>query len=155
MMCSKPGVFFAGYSSSGVVEAINNFWQYFEPIRQNMPQNCSADVEAVVSHVDTVFTGTNQTAIDEIKILFGMQDVRHLDDVAGSLRLDLWKWQDLQITTGPNGDFYQFCDALEVRNGQSASKNGWGLEYALQAWGKFFKEFTLPSTCEGVEGTVE
>jgi hypothetical protein len=34
--------------------AITDFWGYFEPIRQQMPKNCSADVEAVVSHIDSV-----------------------------------------------------------------------------------------------------
>ncbi|KAF8995657.1 serine carboxypeptidase S28-domain-containing protein [Cyathus striatus] len=33
-MVNKPGLFFAGYASSGVVEAILDFWQYFEPIRE-------------------------------------------------------------------------------------------------------------------------
>ncbi|KAG8840362.1 hypothetical protein FRB91_006173, partial [Serendipita sp. 411] len=44
---SHPGVFHAGYSSSGVVQAISYYWGYFEPIRQYMPKNCSADVERV------------------------------------------------------------------------------------------------------------
>ncbi|CAE6513011.1 unnamed protein product [Rhizoctonia solani] len=46
-MVAKPGVFWAGYSSSGVVQAINWFWGYFEPVRQYMPKNCSADVQKV------------------------------------------------------------------------------------------------------------
>jgi hypothetical protein len=46
--------FYAGYASSAVVEAITDFWAYFEPIRQQMPKNCSADVEAVISHIDSV-----------------------------------------------------------------------------------------------------
>lgn len=61
-----------------------NFWRYFEPIRQNMPQNCSADVQAVISHVDKVFTGKDTKAIQAIKDSFGMGDVTHLDDAAGA-----------------------------------------------------------------------
>ena len=34
--------------------------------------------------------------------------------------------------------FYQFCDALEVKDGQSADENGWGLEHAIQGWGAFW-----------------
>ena len=49
-----------------------------------MPQNCSADVQAVIAHVDEVFTGTNQTAIQAIKDNFGLGDMTHLDDVAGA-----------------------------------------------------------------------
>lgn len=64
----------------------SDFWKYFEPIRQNMPQNCSADVQAVIRHIDSTFTGTNATAIQGIKDMFGMTGVTHLDDVAGARR---------------------------------------------------------------------
>lgn len=49
-----------------------------------MPKNCSADVQAVIAHVDKVFTGNNKTAIQDLKDSFGMGDVTHLDDAAGS-----------------------------------------------------------------------
>lgn len=49
-----------------------------------MPANCSADVQAVIKHVDRVFTGKNKTAINELKDAFGMAGVSHLDDVAGA-----------------------------------------------------------------------
>lgn len=49
-----------------------------------MPQNCSADVQVVMAHIDEVFSGENATAIQEIKELFGMGDMTHLDDVAGA-----------------------------------------------------------------------
>lgn len=49
-----------------------------------MPSNCSADVQAVISHVDQVFSGNNATAIQALKDSFGMGAVTHLDDVAGT-----------------------------------------------------------------------
>jgi len=49
-----------------------------------MPNNCSADVEAVIAHIDKVFTSKNETAIQAIKDSFGMGDMTHLDDVAGA-----------------------------------------------------------------------
>jgi len=52
---SHPDVFHAGYASSAVVEAINYYWGYFEPIRQNMPKNCTADVERVIDYMDRTF----------------------------------------------------------------------------------------------------
>lgn len=57
---------------------------------------------------------------------------------------DLYTWQGLQPTSGPNSAFFQFCDALEVKDGVSAPASGWGLEYALSAWGNHFKTVTLP-----------
>lgn len=62
----------------------SNFWQYFEPVREHMPANCSADVQTVIAHIDKVFTSKNQTAIQEIKELFGLGEMTHLDDVAGA-----------------------------------------------------------------------
>ena len=57
-----------------------------------MPQNCSADIEAVVSHIDHVFTnGTPQDA-QAIKDLFGLGDVTHLDDAAGSCACAIHGW---------------------------------------------------------------
>ena len=49
-----------------------------------MPKNCSADVEAVIAHVDQVFTTGSQSEIDSIKANFGLENLTHLDDVAGS-----------------------------------------------------------------------
>ena len=129
-----------------------------------MPKNCSADVQAVIQHVDQVFTSGNNEEAGYIKDLFGMSDVTHLDDVASAcknvlhydpggelysitVRNNLWDWQNLQPTSGPKTLFYKFCDALEVKNGQIAPESGWGLQHALNAWGSYFKE-TYLSICE-------
>ncbi|KAJ8697118.1 hypothetical protein PTI98_006924 [Pleurotus ostreatus] len=145
-MVAKPDLFYAGHSSSGVVETILDYWKYFEPIRNHMPRNCSADVQAVIAHVDEVFGGDNTTAIDELKANFGMSGVKHVKDVAGALRNNLWDWQALQITSGPNTAFRRFCDALEVKDGESAPESGWGLEHALKAWGDYWKNGYLWGT---------
>ena len=52
----------------------------------------------------------------------------------------MWNWQGLDVSTGPGGAFYQFCDALEVKDGVSAGPRGWGLDHALTAWGRFWNE---------------
>lgn len=62
----------------------SDFWQYFEPIRQSMPKNCSSDVQAVISHIDKVFTFGPKSEITKIKATFGLQNLTHLDDVAGA-----------------------------------------------------------------------
>ena len=129
-----------------------------------MPTNCSADVQAVISHIDHVFAGEDVKAIQNIKDMFGMGTMTHLDDVAGArgcifaigglftdsptlnlVRNNIWDWQLLQPTSGPGAAFYRFCDALEVKNGTSAPESGWGLEYALPAWAAYFKNTYLSS----------
>ncbi|KAG6846633.1 hypothetical protein H0H93_012724, partial [Arthromyces matolae] len=81
-MVNKPGVFQAAYSSSAPVETIMDYWTYFEPIRLNMPQNCSADAQAVISYIDSVLDGGNATAIQGVKDNFGLGGIVHLDDFA-------------------------------------------------------------------------
>jgi hypothetical protein len=34
--------------------------------------------------------------------------------------------------------FFQFCDALEVKDGVSAGPQGWGLDNAIYSWGDFW-----------------
>ncbi|KAF9029461.1 hypothetical protein BDZ89DRAFT_1159835 [Hymenopellis radicata] len=63
-----PEIFYAGYASSAVVQAIENFWQYFEPERINMPANCSSDIQAVITHIDEVFDSGNEAAINDVKM---------------------------------------------------------------------------------------
>ncbi|KDQ17874.1 hypothetical protein BOTBODRAFT_104521 [Botryobasidium botryosum FD-172 SS1] len=146
VMNARPGVFWAGYSSSGVVEAISYYWGYFEPIRQNMPKNCSADVQRVVNYMDLTFTVGTKAQKNALKAQFGMSNVTHLDDVAGALRNPIWTWQSLGPATGPGGSFFKFCDALEVKNGVSAPADGWGLDHALEAYGNYMKQY-LASSC--------
>jgi hypothetical protein len=73
------------------------FWGYFEPIRQWMPKNCSADVEAVIANVDRVLSFGTASEKSNLKNLFGMGDVDHDDDAAGALRNNLWDWQSLAV----------------------------------------------------------
>jgi hypothetical protein len=148
----------------------SDYWAYFEPIRQNMPQNCSADIEAVITHIDQVFTSGTSQEKQAIKVTFGLEDVTHLDDAAGSctcgkflawrsalrkacstpVRNILWDWQSLQPYVGPGATFFQSCDAIEVKNGANAPATGWGLDHALTAWGSYFKTVYLPQ-CEYID----
>ncbi|KAI8968824.1 peptidase S28 [Trametes punicea] len=146
-MNNKPDVFYAGYASSAVVQAIVDFWGYFEPIRQSMPLNCSADIEAVVAHVDSVIASNDSAQINTLQSTFGLQGLGHSDDFAAALQQNLFAWQDLQPGSGPGGDFYNFCDALEVKDGVAAGPSGWGLTIALQAWGNYWKSTYYKQIC--------
>ncbi|KAI9063967.1 peptidase S28 [Trametes sanguinea] len=146
-MSNKPDVFYAGYASSAVVQAIVDFWGYFEPIRQSMPANCSADIEAVIAHVDSVLASNDNGQINTLKSTFGLQGLSHNDDFAAALQQNLFAWQDMQPDSGPGGGFYEFCDALEVKNGVSAGPSGWGLDNALQAWGNYWKSTYYQQIC--------
>lgn len=139
-MVSHPGVFHAGYSSSGVVQAIDYYYGYFEPIRRNMPRNCSSDVELVIDYMDRTFKDGTKEEKDALKAKFGMSNVTHYDDVASTLRNQFWTWQSLTPLSG-GAVFYNFCDALEMKDGVAAGPEGWGLVHALDAWGKYETQY--------------
>ncbi|KAI0043738.1 peptidase S28 [Auriscalpium vulgare] len=143
---NKPGLFAASYASSAVVESITDFWAYFEPIRQHMPQNCSLDVQAAIARLDSILTGKNQTAIDALKASFGMGDIVHLDDFAGALKTNLYIWQELGPGDGASV-FYDFCDAMEVVDGVNAGPNGRGGEHALAGWGNYWTSYEYADVC--------
>ncbi len=72
---------------------------YFEPIRQYMPPNCSADVQVTIAHVDQVLTTGTMDEQQSLKELFGLQELRYNDDVAGALRWSLWEWQFIKVAS--------------------------------------------------------
>ncbi|OSX65769.1 hypothetical protein POSPLADRAFT_1132286 [Postia placenta MAD-698-R-SB12] len=120
---------------------VNDYWGYFDIVRQFMPQNCSADVQAVISYIDEVVTSNDAAQISTIKEVFNM-DLTHLDDFAYALARSLYYWQDLHGNLS-NGYFYSFCDALEVVDGVAAGAEGQGLDHALQVFGSWL----VPPVC--------
>lgn len=50
----SPGTFWAYLASSAVVEAISDFWEYFAPVQEGMPKNCSTDVSKVIDYMDNI-----------------------------------------------------------------------------------------------------
>ncbi|KAH7916581.1 peptidase S28 [Hygrophoropsis aurantiaca] len=141
-----PDVFYAAYASSAVVEAITNFYDLFTPIREYMPKNCSADVEAVIGYLDTMHASNNKTALQSLQTTFGLENLTHIEDFASALQANMIDWQ-LLTPTSAGGMFYQFCDALEVKDGVKAPASGWGLAHAIQAWGNFWKTTYYSNYC--------
>ncbi|KAI1767147.1 peptidase S28 [Hypoxylon sp. FL1150] len=148
-----PGTFWATHSSSGPVEAIYDYWTYFYSIQDGMPKNCSRDYEAIVEHVDGVFTHGSRKEQADLKQLFGLQDLAHVDDAATAISSPIWAWQSIQFTSGYS-TFYQMCDAIEGVSPNSTmpsngtSSRGVGLKKALPNFAKWFKSKYLPGYCE-------
>jgi hypothetical protein len=235
---SKPGIFWAGYGSSAAVETItyvaslqllqtsielllsssklSNYYDYFTPIREYMPQNCSSDVQAVIAYLDQMYATNDTAGIKTLQESFALGALDHVGDFATAresslcfsqssmpaqnghlhtscwcnvlfqfvlpspdypldmlrhpfgykfvhLSLDnviflnltyyllyrltllesivqynLWDWQSLAPGAYAGTLFYQFCDALEVKNGVNAGPDGWGLDNAIESWGNFW-----------------
>ena len=78
----EPGTFWAYYSSSGVVEAVGDFWQYFAPVQEATPRNCSSDVNAVINYVDLVLSFGSKKRKQELKKKFMLEDLEDGDFAA-------------------------------------------------------------------------
>jgi len=149
------------HATCKLIQYSRDFWQYFEPIRLNMPKNCSADVQLVVQYVDKVVASGNGTAISQIAEYFGLSNASSVEDLLGfsaflwfyhidspsshdSVGFPIWEWQKLVASSSKNSLFYQFCDALEISGGHIATEAGWGLENALLGWATFMRQLDDP-----------
>ncbi|KAJ5235467.1 uncharacterized protein N7469_004635 [Penicillium citrinum] len=146
---TSPGTFWAYHASSAPVQAIYDFWQYFTPVKEGMPQNCSRDISRVMEYIDSVGKSGSRHKIQKLKNLFGLGDLEYFDDFASALENGPWLWQSNDFTTGYS-EFYQFCDYVE--NAVNGSKilpgpDGVGLGRALNGYAQWFKKIYLPGSC--------
>ena len=70
-----PDVYWGTIASSGVTEAIYDYWEYYEPIRIYGPPACVAATQKLVNILDTVFMKNNTVLADQIKVLFGLEEL--------------------------------------------------------------------------------
>ncbi|KAK4033369.1 serine carboxypeptidase S28-domain-containing protein [Parachaetomium inaequale] len=150
----EPGTFWAYYSSSGVVEAVGDFWQYFAPVQEATPKNCSADVDAVINYVDWVLSFGSEKRKKALKDKFMLGDLVD-EDFAAALEWGPWQWQSTQFYSVKNlgyTPYYRFCDYVENVWPNSTNKvpgaRGVGLTKALDGYAKYMKEEILPGYCE-------
>ncbi|KIH92084.1 serine-type peptidase [Sporothrix brasiliensis 5110] len=146
--------FWAYYATSGVVEAIGDFWQYFEVVRQATPQNCSIDLTNVASYIDNVLQhGTNAQKL-ALKTSFKLQDLTD-GDFARTISIGPLLLQSTQFFSTPlygSSPYYQFCDYIEnVWDGSGnpvPGKSGVGVTKALAGYAKWTIDYLLPDFCD-------
>ncbi|KAH8886065.1 endoprotease endo-Pro [Thozetella sp. PMI_491] len=149
---NAPGTFWVHHASSAAQNAIYDFWQYFYPVQQGMPQNCSTDVSKVIDYVDGILKNGTADAKQAIKNKFGLGGVVHDGDFASALESAAWQWQATDFTTGYSG-FYQFCDYVENMfpnvTTPAPGPEGVGLCKALNGFARWSKEFLAPDNSCG------
>ncbi|KAF3916893.1 hypothetical protein ABW21_db0200779 [Orbilia brochopaga] len=155
------GTFWAYYASSGPVQAMD-YWQYFSPIQEGMPKNCSKDIGLVVDHVDDIgFNGTPEQQ-KALQTEFGLGELEHYADFASALQNGPWLWQGNSFTN-KGAAFFDFCDTVE---GVSSKLNqtygynrtaiipgpeGVGLQKALEGYATWMKKTFVPDYCKNLE----
>lgn len=137
-----PGTYWAYHASSAVVQAIYDFDEYFHPIEEALPRNCSSDVKAVIAYVDDILSNGSEQEVTDLKALFGLSFLSHHDDFAEQLTTPVWKWQT------DAGKVFDFCDFIEMYDdGVSVSNTngaGVGLATALTAYATWINETVGP-----------
>lgn len=95
-----PGTLWAYHASSAPVQAVSDYYGYFLPVQQGMPQNCSKDVSLVIDHMDGILMAGNQKKIHDLKAMFGLEALEHNDDFMAALENGPWLWQGNQFYQG-------------------------------------------------------
>ncbi|KAJ5018773.1 hypothetical protein K4K57_003585 [Colletotrichum sp. SAR 10_99] len=124
-----PGVFAAHHASSAVIHVIEDFWQFWTPIEQVMPRNCSEGVKLVIKKVDSILSKGERQEIAAMKKEFGVALLNDVD-FASTLTKML-----------PNSFSYvsEFCNNMEKRVNKRTLKKGLNeADVALDgAWNMF------------------
>ncbi|KAF2093823.1 peptidase S28 [Rhizodiscina lignyota] len=105
-----PDVFYGAISSSGVTEAIYDYWEYYVPIIEHGPQDCIKTTQTFISTIDNILLGDRSSAIAELKSAFGLQNLTHNQDFAYLLSSGVMGWQSRNWDPAVNNpSFDQYC----------------------------------------------
>jgi hypothetical protein len=75
------GTFWAYWASSAPVQAMD-YWEYFNPIQEGMPKNCSKDITLVIDHIDGIGRNGTKEQQKALQSMFGLEELEHFDDFA-------------------------------------------------------------------------
>ncbi|KAF2458399.1 serine carboxypeptidase S28-domain-containing protein [Lineolata rhizophorae] len=110
-----PGTFWGAISSSGVTEAIYDYWQYFEPIRIHGPRACVDTTQAFVRVIDGILLRCPSDAdlTARLKETFLLPNVTYDDDFANVLSGGITGWQGRNWDPEVNDpSFGYYCDNI-------------------------------------------
>ena len=168
MRVEYPELYWGAISSSGVTEAIYDFWEYNEPIREYGPPMCVAAHQKLLNVVDTVLMKENKTLTMELKTTMGMEGLTNDKDFANVAGYAFQYWQNRNWD--PQVDdltFDQYCGNITSQEKTfpvkttPLTKNVTAV-LEQSAWANETKELTIPmlnyigwinetflATCEG------
>ena len=109
-----PEVYWGAISSSGVSEAIYDYWRYYEPVAQYGPPACMDATKKIVNVVDNILLKVNDSSTTaQLKSLWGMPNITYDDDFADMLLDGVEYWQSLNWDPAVSSPvFYQYCDNI-------------------------------------------
>ncbi|KAJ4258764.1 hypothetical protein NW762_007851 [Fusarium torreyae] len=107
-----PDIFWGGISSSGVTEAIVDYWQYYEAARLFAPGDCAKVTQKLTHVVDNILLGSDKEVKKQLKIAFGLNGLRD-DDFAYTISQGIGglqgnNWDPAQDSS----DFGLYCGSV-------------------------------------------
>ena len=96
-------------SSSGVIEAITDYWKYFEPIRVYGEPACISYSQKLTNALDNIIASKDNATIAELKGAWGLPNVTYNDDFMSVLASGLYTWQNRNwdpAVNDPSFDLY-------------------------------------------------
>lgn len=111
-----PDVYWGAISSSGVTEAIYDYWQYFEAAQLFAPGSSANNTNKITNVIDNILIKNETDSVGRLKALFGLPNVTANADFAntvtggGMIYLQSTQWDPTQNSTA----YGSYCDLLSA-----------------------------------------
>ncbi|KAL2136153.1 hypothetical protein VTI74DRAFT_5206 [Chaetomium olivicolor] len=109
-----PDVYWGAIASSGVPEAIYDYWQYYEAHRLFAPRDCVVATQKLTHMVDNILIGKKDTEyVQRLKTAFGLGNLTRNDDFAYTISVGIGGLQGLNWDPAENStDFGYYCNNI-------------------------------------------
>ena len=109
-----PDVYWGAIASSGVPEAIYDYWQYYEAARLYAPRDCVVATQKLTHMVDNILIGKAGTDyVQRLKTAFGLGNLSRSDDFANAISWGISGLQGLNWDPAVNDTgFGYYCNNL-------------------------------------------
>ena len=106
-----PDVYWGAIASSGVPEAIYDYWQYYEAARLYGPSECVRATQKLTHVVDNILIGKADTDyVARLKRAFGMEALSRSDDFAFTISTGISWLQSLNWDPAESSpEFWHYC----------------------------------------------
>ncbi|KAK5117660.1 hypothetical protein LTR62_005083 [Meristemomyces frigidus] len=108
-----PDVYWGTISSSGVTEAIYDYWAYYEPTATYAPQDCVKAQRTLINIADNIIFKNDSDLTNTLQTAFGMPNITHVTDFANQLSQGIGGWQSLNWDPAISSpEVYQYCSNI-------------------------------------------
>ncbi|KAI1169409.1 peptidase S28 [Nemania serpens] len=112
-----PNEYYGAISSSGVPEAIWDYYKYFEAAAVYGPATCVKNTRTITDIIDKILIGKKGTKyVGQLKNVFGLPNITHDGDFASTINGGIYGLQSLNWDpTQSANDFFDYCDIVSSK----------------------------------------